>query len=184
MWEGFPTGSTKMPARIPLGALWHHTHKSLGVWIKSRHTFLRMVNSIEDCWRKDNIPTTAVQNMCMLHHGFWMWKNRRAYSLPSPWLLGSSALKFLCSLKTHSHHPTSPAAKQPPPWRRVAASLLKGSKWTLTQIPSCLAVNLQAFRWLRFTGYFIHPLSVSPTPKQHLFLFQYCRCLAGTLSKC
>lgn len=130
-------------------------------------------------------PPTAVQNMCMLHHGFWMWKDRKAPPLPSPSpLLGRSAPKFLCSLKTHSHHPTSPAAKQPSPWRRVAASLLKGSKWTLTQIPSCLAVNLQASCWLHFTGDFIHLPSVSPTPKRHLFLFQYCRCLAGTLSKC
>lgn len=57
-----------------------------------------------------------------------------------PPLLGSSALKFLCSLKTYSHHPTSPTAKQPSPWGRVAP-LMKGSKWTLPKsLPDRLSI--------------------------------------------
>lgn len=183
MPEGFPTGSAKMPARVLLGAFVISHPQVPRSQDQIPPCFSQNVNGIEDCWRKHNIPTTAVQNMWMLHHGFRMWKNRRASLLPSPPCYWGAWLWSFCVASKHI--PTIQQVQQQSNllYGKSGSSLVERKQMDLTHIPSWSAVNLQAFRWLHFTGYFIHLPSVSPTPK-HLFLFQYCRCLAGTLSKC
>lgn len=114
--------------------------------------------------------------MYMLPHGFWMWKNRGASPGYCTAQLGSFSV-------VSTHIPTIKQvqqAKQPSPLGRVAASLLKGSKWALSKsLPAWLSTYKHPVGFSSPATSFISCLCLLP-PKHHLFLFQYCRCLTGT----
>lgn len=138
MREGFPTGSAKMPARVLLGAFVISHPQVPRSQDQILPCFSQNVNGIEDCWRKHNIPTTAVQNMWMLHHGFWMWKNRRASLLPSPPCYWGARLWSFCVASKHI--PTIQQVQQ-------QSNLLYGKEW---QLPC----------WKKANGPYPHPFLI------------------------